>query len=168
MADFSTQDDADGRGPEKLLTIGAYGETVAAYRYLVLSEKSSLAADHCSFAEMADERHEHKQRLQKVLAERFPDANPVLSPEEKALVVTGPRLLNVHCPISFPDVLEIMLESERKTASFYARCGPLISDGTLRSLFHRLAEEDAWHYQRLIALAVEAGVAPADCADAGR
>ena len=34
-------DASQGRGPDKLLAIGAYGETVAAYRYLVLAEKVS-------------------------------------------------------------------------------------------------------------------------------
>ena len=165
MVKSGSQDDADGRSPAKLLAIGAYGEAVAAYRYLVLAERSPTAAEHRQFAELADEKQEQKQRLQKVLAERFPDADPVLDPEEKAVVVTGPRLLNVHCPFSFLDVLEIMLESERKTADFYARCGPLISDGNLRSLFHRLAEENAVHYQRLKALAIGAGVASAGSED---
>jgi rubrerythrin len=167
MVEPDTQKDADGRGPDKLLAIGAYGETVAAYRYLVLSEKSPTTADRRRFADMADEEQEHKQQLQKVLAEKFPDASFLLTPEDKALVVSGPRLLNVHRAISFVEAMDMMIETERKTASFYARYGPLISDGTLRTLFHRLAEEGAGHYQRLQALAAEAGVAVTDGGEVG-
>jgi rubrerythrin len=167
MIECEAQDKSDGRGPDKLLAIGAYGETVAAYRYLVLSEKSPAAEDRRQFAGMADEEQEHKQRLQKVLAEKFPDASFVLTPEDKALVVSGPRLLNVHRAVSFADTMGMMLETERKTASFYAHYGPLISDGTLRALFHRLADEGAEHYQRLKALAAETGVAVTDGGDSG-
>jgi hypothetical protein len=41
--------------PDKLLAIGTYGETVAAYRYLVLSEKAPTEDDRREFAAMADE-----------------------------------------------------------------------------------------------------------------
>ena len=155
------QDIGTGRGTDRFLAIAAYAETVAAYRCVVLSEKSPSAADRRRFAGLTDEEQEHKQRLQRALADRFPGANYVLTADDKALVISGPRLLNVHAAVSFIDVMEMMLETGRKTANFYARCGPLISDGTLRALFHRLAEESAEHYQRLQNLAAEAGVAVA-------
>jgi len=161
------QESADGRGPDKLLAIGAYGEAVAAYRYVVLSEKSPNAAGRRRFAGMADEEQEQKQLLQRELAERFPEADCVLTAADKALVVSGPRLLNVHGLISFAETLNMVLETERKTADFYARHGPLISDGTLRSLFHRLAEDSARCYRRLEALVVEKGIPAAGRGEVG-
>lgn len=146
------------RGDDKLLAIGVYGETVAAYRYLVLAEKAATPAERKRFADMADEEQVHKQLLQKLLAERFPKADFVLSQEDKELVVTGPRLLDVHREISFAESLEMLLDTERKTSDFYARHGPTIADSSLRSLFQRLADESREHHRRLRDWAAHAGI----------
>lgn len=158
MADQPTSNAAAGLSPDKLLAIGAYGETVAAYRYLVLSEKAPTEGSRREFADMADEEQGHKQRLQKILAERYPDSDFVLTPEDKELVVTGPRLLDVHSEVSFADAMAMMLQTERKTARFYARHGKTVSERDLKALFVQLAEEGAEHYQRLRELARQAGL----------
>lgn len=151
------QDAVTGRGPDKLLAIGAYGETVAAYRYLVLSEKGpSQFRDE--FADMADEEQDHKQRLQKLVADMYPGQDFVLTPEDKDLVVTGPRLLEVRDESEFRDAMQLVLQTERKTARFYANHGRLMPDPGVQALFHELAEEGAEHYQRLKRLARSAGV----------
>ena len=146
-----------GRGPDKLLAIGAYGETVAAYRYLVLSEKAPEKSDRAEFAAMADEEQGHKQRLQKLLADLYPTADFVLTSEDKELVVTGPRLIDVRDSASFTDAMRMILETERKTAGFYSQNGRHMPQLALQQLFHELAEEGAEHYQRLKAIADRAG-----------
>ena len=158
MSDAPTPDAAVGRGPDKLLAIGAYGEMVAAYRYLVLSEKTTDETLRREFAAMADEEQGHKQRLQKLLGEMYPAADFVLTAEDKELVVTGPRLLEIRSREDLAAAMEMILETERKTASFYAHHSKIIPIASLKALFHELAEEGAEHYQRLKALARDAGL----------
>ena len=158
MREQPTPDAAAGRGPDKLLAIGAYGETVAAYRYLVLSEKAPNESERREFADMADEEQEHKQRLQGLIDEIYPGVDFVLTSEDKDLVVSGPRLLEVRDRASFADAMRLVLETERKTAGFYAQHGKLLPQSHLRELFHELAEEGAEHYQRLRALARRSGI----------
>ena len=158
MSDAPTPDAAAGRGPDTLLAIGAYGEMVAAYRYLVLSEKAPSEKLRVEFAAMADEEQEHKQRLQKLLADMYPTADFVLTAEDKESVVTGPRLLEIRTENDLVEAMQMILETERKTASFYGHHSKLIPIPHLKSLFHELAEEGAEHYQRLKSLAREAGL----------
>lgn len=158
MSDAPTPDAAAGRGPDKLLAIGAYGERVAAYRYLVLSEKAPDAQHRREFAAMADEEQEHKQRLEKLLAEMYPEADFVLTAEDKELVVTGPRIIEVRDEAEFHEAMRMILQTERKTARFYAEHSRTIPIAGLQALFHELAEEGADHYQRLKALARQAGL----------
>ena len=159
MTDAPQNDTDAGPGPDKLLAMGAYGETVAAYRYLVLSEKAPTDANRRLFADMADEEQEHKQRLEQLLVERYPDSDFLLSPEDKDQVVTGPRLLDMHSHLSFAEVMAMMLQTEQKTASFYAKHSKRVGQRDLRMLFHTLAEEGIEHYQRLRTVAREAGAA---------
>lgn len=152
MSDLPIAHAAAGRGPDKLLAIGVFGESVAAYRYVVLSEKAPLPAQREAFADMADEEQDHKQRLQELLAHLYPDADFVLTAEDKDLVVTGPRLLEVRDEAGFAEAMRMVLETERKTAAFYAEHGKYLPQEHLRALFHELATEGAEHYQRLKAL----------------
>ncbi len=158
MAESTVPDAAAGRGPDKLLAIGAYGETVAAYRYVVLSEKAPDAAHRREFADMADEEQDHKQRLQALVAGMYPGQDFVLTAEDKELVVTGPRLLDVRTEEDFRDAMQMVLSTERKTARFYANYGRFMPDPHIQALFKELAEEGAEHYQRLKALARQVGV----------
>ena len=158
MSDQPTRDAAIGRGPDKLLAIGVYGETVAAYRYTVLSEKAPTESDRKEFADMADEEQGHKELLQGLLADLYPDADFVLTPEDKQLVITGTRMIEVKDTASFAEAMRMILHTERKTARFYANHAKHMSQDNLRDLFHRLAEEGADHYQRLKTIARQAGV----------
>ncbi|MBI5764361.1 MAG: ferritin family protein [Planctomycetes bacterium] len=153
-----SDDHLPSRGPDKLLAIGAYGETVAAYRYLILSEKAPTEDDRRAFAAMSDEEQDHKQRLQELIADLYPKTDFVLTPEDKDLVVTGPRLLDIRDAAAFADAMRIILETERKTAGFYAQNGRHFPESRIRDLFNELAEEGADHYQRLSALAKKSGV----------
>jgi len=158
MSEPPTADAAAGRGPDKLLAIGAYGESVAAYRYVVLSEKAPSPEQRRVFAEMADEEQDHKQRLENLLAELYPDADFVLTPDDKELVVTGQRLLDLRDEKSFAEAMRLVLETERKTAAFYAEHGRYLPQEDLRALFHELATEGAEHYNRLKSLAARMGL----------
>ena len=157
MSDQPTPDAASGRGPDKLLAIGVYGETVAAYRYLVLSDKAP-AEHRKEFAEMSDEEQGHKELLQGLLADLYPDADFVLTPEDKQLVITGTRMIEVKDAASFAEAMRMILHTERKTARFYANHAKHMPKEDLRELFQRLAEEGADHYQRLKTIARQAGV----------
>jgi rubrerythrin len=163
MAAADIHDRPAQHGDDKLLAIGVYGETVAAYRYLVLAEKAATPTDRRRFADLADEEQAHKQRLQKTMAERFPKADFVLSQDDKDLVVSGPRLLDVHREITFAESLALLLDTESKTSDFYGSHGPTISDPSLRLLFQQLADESREHHCRLRDWAAGEGltVAPA-------
>ncbi len=158
MTQPTVPDPAAGRGPDKLLAIGAYGETVAAYRYVVLAEKAPLEEHRREFAAMADEEQDHKQRLQKLVKDMYPGQEFVLTAEDKELVVTGSRLLEVRNDEDFADAMRMVLSTERKTARFYANFGKFMPEPHIQSLFKELAEEGAEHYQRLKTLARQAGV----------
>ncbi len=158
MANHSIPDPAAGRGPDKLLAIGVYGETVAAYRYVVMSEKTDSAEHRREFEAMADEEQEHKERLQKLVEQMYPGQQFVLTQDDKDLVVTGPRLLDIRNERDFLEAMEMVLSTERKTAKFYANYGKYMPDAGVQALFKELAEEGVEHYQRLKALAREVGV----------
>jgi rubrerythrin len=140
---------AIGPGPEKILAIGIYGESVAAYRYLVLSEKAPDPSDRKQFADMSDEEQSHKQRLQRLAGQLYPHADFVLNAQDKLLVVEGPRLLEIRDQASFAQAMKLVLETERRTAAFYAQHGKGLPHKTLRDLFHELAEEGAEHHRKL-------------------
>lgn len=146
------------RSPDKLLAIGAYGETVAAYRYLILSEKAPTEDQRRAFAAMSDEEQDHKQRLQDLIANHYPHTDFVLTTEDKDLVVTGPRLLDIRDIAAYVDAMRMILETEQKTAGFYAQNGRHFPESRIRDLFHELAEEGADHFQRLCVLAKKSGI----------
>ena len=108
-------------GVEKALAIGTYGEAVAAYRYLVLAEKAPDARVRPTFAEMADEEQGHRKRLRALSRELFPASDFCLNAEDKAMVVVGPRLLDVKDGASYEQAMQVVLSTEKRTAAFYAR-----------------------------------------------
>lgn len=136
-------------GPDKALAIGAYGETVAAYRYLIFAERATSKSHRDAFSAMADEEQDHKQRLQALLAKRYPDADFVLSERDKEMVVVGPRLLEVRDDKQFAEALDYTLATEQRTSAFYRTLSQSIREAPLTALFQELAEEGAEHYQRL-------------------
>jgi rubrerythrin len=157
MSDALSSMAAAGRGPDKLLAIGAYGESVAAYRYLVLAEKAVREEERREFAAMADEEQGHKQRLEKLLAELYPNSDFVLTADDKELVVTGPRLLDIRDEAAMTDAMSMILETERKTAAFYGQQAKSMPDASLRDLFQELAEEGVDHYKRLATIFRQSG-----------
>jgi len=162
MLNSSEIDSAAGRGPEKLLAMGIYGETVAAYRYSVLAEKALIEAHRREFADMADEEQGHKQRLQTLLDTHYPDADFVLTPKDKGIVASGTRLIEIRDEADYAEAMRMILMTERRTARFYANHSKHMHQEDVRGLFHELAEEGAEHYQRLKTIARQAGVTEFD------
>ncbi len=143
---------------DQILAIGVYGETVAAYRYTVLSEKVPDPADRRTFATIADEEQGHKQRLQALLDRHHPESSFYLSDEDKALVVTGPRLINVRDIEDYRQVLELALDTEYRVACFYQAMSLRARNPELRVVFDELSREGFCHHQRLTELARKHGL----------
>lgn len=143
-----------------MLAIGIYGESVAAYRYTVLAEKVPRPEDQQAFAAIADEEQAHKQMLQKLFDKHFPGSAFALSDADKALVLTGPRLINVRDLEDYRDVVRITLETELRTSQFYEAMRHRAQNLELREVFGSLAEEGFGHHQRLLKLARERGFLP--------
>jgi rubrerythrin len=141
------ESDPPQMGPDKALAIGSYGESVAAYRYLVFAEHAPTERHRRAFEAMADEEQD----------ELYPEADFVLSEQDKELVVVGPRLLQVRDPSSFAAALQMTLQTEQRTSGFYRRMSERIGHQRLQTVFRELADEGVEHYRRLRALAGEVG-----------
>ncbi len=147
---------------DQTLTIGIYGETVAAYRYMVLSETLPGEADRKAFAAISDEEQEHRQRLQNLLDKFYPGSSFYLSDEDKALVVTGPRLINVRDVKDYKQVMQMALDTELRVSQFYHAMSGRTVNPDIRAVFEELAEEGFDHHRRLLELARERGFLPGD------
>jgi rubrerythrin len=145
---------------DQILTIGIYGETVAAYRYSILAEKLPGEADRKAFAAIADEEQDHRQRLQRLLEKHFPDSAFYLTDEDKALVVTGPRLISVRDVDDYRQIMQMALDTELRTSQFYQAMSSRVRHPDIRALFEELAEEGFDHHRRLAELARERGFLP--------
>lgn len=137
---------------EKALSVAAYGESVAAYRYRALSEKSPSENYRETFVEMAEEEQEHHVMVQELLKRHFPGSDFVLAVEDKELVIAGPRTLDVGDPEAFARSLGLICESERLTGRFYAVLHAHTTHENLRPLLKEMAEECVEHAKRLEAL----------------
>jgi rubrerythrin len=147
---------------DQMLAIGIYGESVAAYRYTVLAEKVPGEEEQRVFAAIADEEQSHKQMLQALFEKHFPGSAFALSDQDKALVLTGPRLINVRDLGDYREVLRITLATELRTTQFYEAMRHQARHEELRQVFATLAEEGFRHYQRLLELGRERGLLPPD------
>lgn len=145
---------------DQILTIGIYGETVAAYRYSILAEKLPAEADRKAFAAIAEEEQEHKQRLQELLEKHYPSSSFYLSDADKALVVTGPRLINVRDVQDYRSFMKMALDTELRTSQFYDAMSRRVQNPEIRALFQELAQEGFDHHRRLSELARERGFLP--------
>lgn len=147
---------------DQILAIGIYGETVAAYRYTVLAERVPGESDRKTFADIAEEEQGHKHMLQELLAKHFPDSSFYLSDEDKALVLTGPRLINVRDIKDYKQVMKIALDTELRTSQFYHAMSSRAQNPELRTVFEELATEGFEHHRRLLELAQDRGFLPAE------
>lgn len=145
---------------DRILAIGIYGETVAAYRYTVLAEKIPGEEDRKLFATIAEEELTHKQRLQDLLTKLYPGSDFYLTDADKALVVTGPRLIDVRNEPDYRKVMQMALDTERRVAQFYQAMSERARSTEVRDTFHELAIEGFQHHGRLLKLARERKLLP--------
>lgn len=142
---------------DKALAIAAYGESVAAYRYIVLAEKAQSAALKATFEQMAQEERRHRDRLQEILKRLSPQGGFYLSPEDKLAVCVGPRLVDARDDARFDEAMKLVIGSEKRTVSFYGRYAPLAKDAEVKATFQELATEGIQHVRRLRVVFKEAG-----------
>jgi len=143
-----------------MLAIGIYGETVAAYRYTVLSEKLPREEDRKLFATIADEEQTHKQRLQDLRDRFYPNSSFYITDEDKALVVTGPRLIDVRDVQDYRKVMQMALDTELRVAQFYRVMSGRARTPEIRETFEELSIEGFGHHGRLLKLARKGGLLP--------
>lgn len=159
MADALDREYPDLRD-DQILSIGVYGETVAGYRYTILAEKLPSEDDRKTFAAIADEEQGHKQRLQRLFERHYPDRSFYLSEEDKALVVAGPRLINVRDLDDYRQIMKLALDTELMTARFYRAMSTRSGNSEIRALFEQMADESFDHHRRLTDLARQRGFLP--------
>ncbi len=142
-------------GPAKALALGAYGEDMAAYCYLQLAEKAEREQDRKEFSEMVAEEQEHRGRLQALLDKHFPGSDFVLGADEKQMVESSFRSLNITDRASFEEAVRMVIVSEHNTSRFYDHMEPHVDHPEVKSIFRELADEGVEHHQRLVQIAAE-------------
>lgn len=142
---------------DKALAIAAFGESVAAYRYIVLSEKVRDRKLRDSFEAMARDERQQRDRLQQILARLSPTAGFYLSQEDKLAVCVGPRLVDARDDARFDEAMKLVIASEKRSASFYLRYAGYARDPEVKGLFGELATAGLAQVRRLRALLAEAG-----------
>ncbi len=142
---------------DKALAIAAFGASVAAYRYIVLSEKTLDARLRESFERMAHEARTQRDRMQAILSRLTPTAGYYLSQEDKLAVCVGPRLVDARDDARFDEAMKLVIASEKRLASFYARYARIARDAEVKNLFTELAESGIAQVQQLRTLFRDAG-----------
>ena len=141
--------------PAKALTVCAYGESVAAYRYRSLAEKAPDEESHRAFVEVAEEEAHHHAGVQALLERHFPRADYVLSKEDKELVIVGPRTFEVGNERELARALAQIHESELQTGHFYAAFAAVTDRQELRPFLQEMARECFRHAERVQGLRAE-------------
>jgi len=142
---------------DKALAIAAFGESVAAYRYIILSEKSHDPHLRDSFEAMAKHERSQRDQIQSLLQSLAPTAAFYLSQEDKLAVCVGPRLVDARDDARFDEAMKLIIASEKRSASFYARYSIFAQDVSVQRLFATLATEGISQVQSLRALLKTAG-----------
>ena len=142
-------------GPAKALTLGCYGEDMAAYCYVQLSEKAERDQDRKEFKEMVAEEQGHRAWLRALLDKHYPGSDFVLSAEEKQMVESGSRFDSITDRKSFEEALRRVITSEMKTSQFYGQMVSHVDQPEVKAIFGELADEGVGHHKRLLQIAAE-------------
>ncbi|MGN6371347.1 MAG: ferritin family protein [Phycisphaerae bacterium] len=142
---------------DKALAIAAFGESVAAYRYIILSEKARDVRLRDSFEQMARHERLQRDRLQALLQRLSPSSGFFLSPEDKLAVCVGPRLVDARDDARFDEAMKLVIASEKRSASFYTRYAAFAKDPEVQSLFTQFAGDGLKQVQSLRQLLRDAG-----------
>ncbi len=122
---------------------------MAAYRYRSLVEKTSDERLRAIFQEMCDEEQGHHRQVQDLTKRHFPGSDFVLTADDKAMVIDGPRLLDVNDQASFDEALSLIYESELLTGRFYHALQEVTDLDELKPLFKEMGDECFEHAQQL-------------------
>lgn len=134
---------------EKALAIASYGESVAAFRYRTLAERAPTPKHEAVFNEMAEEEQGHHQVIAELSEREFAGSEFVLTPEDKGLVIAGPRLLDVSDAAAYERSMRHIYDSERRTGSFYKALHDAAPRPDLKPLLKEMADECFEHAERL-------------------
>ncbi len=157
MARKFPQIDLSRLGDDKAQAIAGYGESVSAYRYIVLSEKSRDPKLKESFEEMAALERVQRLQIQQLLERVAPQASFYLSPEDKAVICVGPRLVDARDDTHFDEAMRLVIASEKRACSFYGRYSEFAKDSEVREVCRKLAVDGLARVHRLRALFQQAG-----------
>ncbi len=135
--------------PAKGLAIAAYGESVAAYRYRTLADRTASERRRAVFSRTADEEQSHHALVQGLLGKHFPGSDFVLTDEDKELVVVGPRMIDVSDEASLKHAFELMYKTEQLTGRFYATFHDATAVEELKPLLKQMASECLNHAERI-------------------
>ncbi|MGC8539556.1 MAG: ferritin family protein, partial [Phycisphaerae bacterium] len=149
--------DAARIGDDKALAIAAYGESVSAYRYIVLTEKSTTDSLREAFQEMVRQENAQREAVQALLTQLFPTACFFLTAEDKSLVCVGPRLVDARDDARFDEAMRLIVASEKRSISFYSRYAAVATSGQVKTLFEQLYHEGLQRVKRLRELFSTAG-----------
>jgi len=138
--------------PAKALAIGIYGESVASYRYRVLSEKLPEGTLRAVFLDMANEEKGHHSLLEALLKKHYPGRDFVLTPEDKELVIVGPRMFELADTESLELALKMIYASEVRTGKFYAALHKATSNEEIKPILKEMADECFDHAAKLLKL----------------
>jgi len=142
---------------DKALAVAGFGESVAAYRYIVLAEKARDSKLRESFEQMARQERAQRDQLQVLLQRLSPSAGFVLSPEDKLAVSVGPRLVDARDDAMFDEAMKLVIASEKRSASFYLRYAAYAKDAEVKIVFAQLAADGLKQVQRLRMLFQDVG-----------
>ena len=136
----------------KKIAIAIYGESVAAYRYGVLVEKADSEHHRRTFEQMKHEELGHQRALEALAKKHFPNADFVLTPDDKDLVIVGARMLEVTDADSFRKAMRFLHDTELRTGRFYRVLHELMPSGDLGRFLTEMADECLEHAQSLLAI----------------
>jgi rubrerythrin len=155
-------------GDDKALAIAAYGESVAAYRYIVLAEKAPGTDLRDAFESMSVAERQQRDRLQALLQKLSPTGAFYLSPEDKLAVCVGPRLVDARDDARFDEALRLVIASEKRTASFYHRYAKIAHDPAVAALFDEFWTAGITQIRQLRAILKRAGREIAEACPVGQ
>jgi len=136
----------------KALTVAAYGESVAAYRYRTLAEKATTDAQRRLFVQIADEEQGHHAAVQELLQRHFPDSDYLLTAADKDLVIVGQRMFDLSDDPELTKTMVLICDSERRTGQFYAALAEITTRTDLQPIFRAMSHECYEHAEQLASL----------------
>ncbi len=135
------QPDLSCLSDNKALAIAAFGQSVAAYRYMVLAEKAADPRLRTGLQEMAARENNRRTQLQTLQEKLFSSTCFFLDSHEKNMVCVGPRILDARDQAHFDEALKLLIASEKRIAGFYARYAAQTGRSEIKETFSTFADE---------------------------